>query len=85
MQWTEKKPEYNITRKLTGRKTNTSKPLKDKDNNVITNLDRPLLNEEDISDAPDLPPGEDLDVDTGPISKDEIIKALRIRTGKAQE
>ena len=36
-----------------------------KDGNVITNLDRPLLNGEDISDAPNLPPGEDLDVDTG--------------------
>ena len=46
----------------------------DKDGNVITNLDGPLLSGEDIPDALDLPPGEELDVDIGAITKDEIIK-----------
>ena len=37
-----------------------------------------------MPDAPDLPPGDDLDVDTGPIAKSEIIKALKkIKNGKA--
>ena len=67
------KTAYNITRQLAGRKTNTSKPVKDKDSNVITNLDRPLLNGKNISNAPDLSPREDLDVDTASILKDEII------------
>ena len=58
--------------------------MKDKDGDVMKNLDGPLLNGEDIQDAPNLSPKEDLDVNTCPITKDEIIKALwRIRTGKA--
>ena len=55
---------YNITCKLAFRKTNTSKPVKDKDGNVITNLDGPLLNGEDLQDASNLPTSEDFDVDT---------------------
>ena len=67
------KTVHNITCQLAARKTNTSKPVKDKDGNVITNLDGPLLNGEDTQDAPNLPPREDLDVDVQ-IKKDEIIK-----------
>ncbi len=88
------KTVYDITRQLAGRKTNTSRPVKDKDGNVITNLNdqlgrwkdhfSDLLNGEGVTNAPDLPPGDDLDVDTDPITKDEIIKALRkIKNGKA--
>ena len=66
----------------------------DKDGNVITNLNQQLerwkyhfselLKGECVSDAPDLLPGEDLDFDTGPITKIEIIKALKkIKNGKA--
>ena len=78
---------YNITRQLAGRKTNTTKPVKDKDGKIITSLKQQLerwkdhfaelLNGECIPDAPNLPPGDDLDVDTGPITKTEIIKALK--------
>ena len=68
--------------------------MKDKDGKIITNLKQQLerwknhfaelLNGESIPDAPDLPPGDDLDVDTGPITKTEIIKALKkIKNGKA--
>ena len=68
--------------------------MKDKDGKIITSLKQQLeswkdhfaelLNGECIPDAPDLPPGDDLDVDTGPITKTEIIKALKkIKNGKA--
>ena len=88
------KTVYNITRQLAGRKTNTTKPVKPEDGNVITNLDRQLerwkdhffefLNEEDIPDDPFLSHEKDLDVDIGPIMKDEIMKAVRrIKTRKA--
>ena len=36
-----------------------------------------LRNGECIPGAPNLPPGDDLDVDTGPFTKTEIIKALK--------
>ena len=42
MQWPEMTSRLCTTHQLAGRKTNTSKPVKNKDGNVITNLDRQL-------------------------------------------
>lgn len=68
--------------------------MKDKDGNVITKLDKQLerwkdhfadlLNGDPVQNAPNLHPGDDLDVDIGPITEEEILKALRkIKNGKA--
>ena len=88
------KSVYNITRQLSGRKFSTSKPVKDKEGNTISQLDKQLdrwkehfcklLNGENISDPPDIAEGEDLGIDTGQITKEEIVKAVKkIKSGKA--
>ena len=81
------KTVYNITRQLSGRKTNTTRPIKDTNGTTITQLEKQLerwkdyfsslLNGVEIANTPDIPPGDDLDIETSAISKEEIIKAIR--------
>lgn len=85
---------YNITKQLSGRRINSNKPVKDKEGNFISNNTDQLnrwkeyftecLNREKIGNPPDIPEGDDLDVDVGPITRNEIIKAVKaLKAGKA--
>ncbi|KAK7010213.1 craniofacial development protein 2 [Biomphalaria glabrata] len=86
---------YDITRTLAGRNTNTSKPVKDKQGKIITSdvgqKDRwaehfqEILNRHPPESIPDIPPTtEEIDFNTGPPTKGEIIKAIKnAKKGKA--
>ena len=74
---------YNITKQLGGRKTNSNRPVKGKDGQVLSKLaeqlDRwrehfsELLSGTPVTTPPLIEEGEDLEVNLGPISKEEII------------
>ena len=86
---------YEITRTLSGKSSNPNKPVKDSNGKVITSdvgqRDRwvqhfkEVLNRPPPLSPPDIPPeSEPLNVNTGPPSKAEIIKAIHsIKNGKA--
>ena len=88
------KTVYNITRQLSGRKTNTSKPVTDKNGGKISQLEKQLdrwkehfselLNGQEIEEPPDIRRGDDLQIDTDTITIEEITKAVKkIKNGKA--
>ena len=86
---------YDITRTLSGKNSNSNKPVRDNDGKIITSdvgqRDRwaqhfkDVLNRPPPSSPPDIPLEIDtLDVNTGPPTKAEITKAIKsIKNGKA--
>jgi len=86
---------YEITRTMSGKNFNPSKPVKDKDGTVITGDAgqrarwaehfEDILNRPPPPTIPDIPPAtEQLHVNTGPPSKAEIVKAIKtMKNGKA--
>ena len=86
---------YEITRKLSGKNTNPSRPVKDKDGNIIAGEKdqrtrwaehfRETLNRPAPHTQPDIPPPTQfLDINTNPPSKTEIAKAIKsLKSGKA--
>ena len=86
---------YEITRTLSGKSSNTNKPVKDINGKIITSevgqRDRwvqhfqEVLNRPPPVSPPDIPPeNEPLNVNTGPPTKAEITKAIKsIKNGKA--
>jgi hypothetical protein len=85
---------HDITRQLSGRRTNTDRPVKDKDGNTLSKtqdqLDRwkehfsCLLNGQQVENPPVIEDGEDLDVNIGPITREEVVKAVhKIKNRKA--
>ena len=85
---------YNITKQLGGRKTNSNRPVKGKDGHVLSKLaeqlDRwrehfiELLSGTAVTTPPLIEEGEDLEVNLGPISKEEITRAIgKTKSGKA--
>jgi len=85
---------YATTRLLSGRRSNPNKPVRDKEGKLLTSLDEQLtrwkerfqevLNRQPPQDAPQLEPGDPLDINTGPVTKAEIRKALgSLKNGKA--
>ena len=85
---------YNITKQLGGRKINSNRPVKGKDGHVLSKpaeqLDRwrehfsELLSGTPVTTPPLIEEGEDLEVNLGPISKEEIIRAIgKTKSGKA--
>ena len=88
------KTVYNITKQLGGSKTNSNHPVKGKDSHVLSKpaeqLDRwrehfsELLSGTPVTTPPLIEEGEDLDVNLGPISEVEIIRAIgKTKSGKA--
>ena len=88
------KTVYNITRQLAGRNINTSKPVKDKSGNNISQLEKQLerwkehfcelLNGQEIQEPSDIISGDDLQIETDIVTMEEIINAdKKIKTGKA--
>ena len=85
---------YDLTKKLVGRKVETNKPVKGRDGRVLTKPDEQLerwkehfsslLNGAQVEDPPDIPAGEELNINTDPITVEEIKVALtKIKSGKA--
>ena len=86
---------YEITRTLSGKNANPSKPVKDKNGKTITSDAEQrcrwvehfeeVLNRPPPSTVPDIPPAtEQLRVNTNPPTKAEIIKAIKkMKNGKA--
>ena len=85
---------YNITKQLSGKRTNNNKPVKDKQGNFISNEREQInrwkehfaecLNREQILAVPLIEEGDDLQIDLGPITQEEIIKAIKAqKNGKA--
>ena len=80
------KSVYNITRQLLGRTFSKSKPVKDKEGNIISQLDKQLdrwkehfcelLNGEDIRNPPDIAEGEDLGIQVK-LPKRRLLKQQR--------
>ena len=88
------KTHYNITKQMGGRKTNSNRPVIGKDGHVLSKpveqLDRwrehfsELLSGIPVTTPPLIEEGEDLEVNLGPISKEEIIQAIgKTKSGKA--
>ena len=77
---------YNICRTLSGKRGAADKPVKSKDGRTLTKPDEQLerwrehfselLSGTPIDSPPDIPEGEELGIDTGPITKDEIMNAV---------
>ncbi|XP_052284462.1 uncharacterized protein LOC127880951 [Dreissena polymorpha] len=90
-----KKRVYEITRALSGKSFNPSKPVKDKNGRVITSDEaqkrrwvehfREILNRPPPEAVPVIPPAEEpLNINTNPPTKAEIIKAIKmLKHGKA--
>ena len=86
---------YEITRTLSGKNTNANKPVRDKQGKVITSdLEQrerwvqhfqEILNRQPPASIPDISPADKLlEVNTGPPTKSEIIKAIKsAKSGKA--
>ena len=86
---------YEITRTLSGKNNNPSRPVKDKDGNIILGEEqqrtrwaehfKETLNRPAPPAPPDIPPPTKLlDINTNPPSKTEIIKAIKsLKSGKA--
>jgi len=85
---------YDITRKLSGRKTNNDKPVRGLDGETLTKpadqLERwkehfsHLLSGTPVEHPPDIDDGEQLPVNMGPITTAEIVTAIaKIKLGKA--
>ena len=85
---------YDITRRIVGHKADTGKPIKAKDGSTLTKpadqLERwkehfsEILNGPSAEDLPVVEEGEELEVNMGPITSDEICGAVRkTKSGKA--
>ena len=85
---------YATTRTLSGRKSNFNRPVRDKNGKLLTTIEKQLarwrehfqevLNSPAPSDPPDLEPGDPLNINTGEITRQEILKALNsLKSGKA--
>ena len=85
---------YNITKQMGGRKTNSNRPVKGKDGHVLSKpaeqLHRwrehfsELLRGTPVTTPAHIEKGEDLEVNLGPIRKEEIIRAIgKTKSGKA--
>jgi len=85
---------YDITKQLGGRKYNTIRPVKGKDGNVLSKPTEQLarwkehfeelLNGTSLKTPPTIEEGSDLDVNLGPITKEEITRAVeKSKSGKA--
>ena len=86
---------YEITRTLSGKNSQPSRPVKDKNGNAITSEEeqrarwaehfKETLNRPAPSVPPTIPPPTELlDINTNPPTKNEIIKALKsLKSGKA--
>ena len=85
---------FNITRQLIGRRSSSSKPIRDTNGNTLTKtVDqmnrwrdhfRTLLSGTPVLDSPQLDEGPGLEVNIGPITKPEVLQAIRkLKSGKA--
>ena len=86
---------YEITRVLSGKRNRTNCPVKDKNGDIITGEEKErkrwaehfeeILNRPPPPVPPDIPPAtEPLEVNTGPPTKQETMKAIKsLKTGKA--
>ena len=86
---------YEITRTLSGKTTNPSRPVKDKNGNAISGEEdqrtrwaehfKEMLNRPAPSVPPDIPPPTELlDINTNPPTKTEVTKAIKsLKSGKA--
>ena len=86
---------YEITRTLSGKNSNPSRPVKDKNGNAIATEEeqrarwaehfKETLNRPAPPTPPDIPPATELlDINTNPPSKTEITKAIKsLKSGKA--
>ena len=86
---------YNITRQLSGRKSNTNRPIRKQDGTILSKpteqLERwkehfhSLLNSTPIANPPEIEEGEEMDIDLTPIRKEEIVSAIRkMKNGKSE-
>jgi hypothetical protein len=85
---------YATTRTLSGRKTNPNRPARSKNGKLLTSIEEQLarwrehfqevLNGPSPQDPPDLKPGEPLNINTGKITRQEILNAINsLKSGKA--
>ena len=85
---------YATTRLLSGRRSNTNRPLRDKAGQLLTSVDdqlarwkehfQDILNRPPPQNPPELEPGPPLNIDTGDMTKLEILTALKsLKNGKA--
>ena len=85
---------YDITRRLSGRKSNTCRPVKGADGAILSKptdqLNRwkehfsSLFNGTPVADPPVLEEGEDLEIDLRPITRGEVIQVIqKLKNGKA--
>lgn len=85
---------YTISKKLSGRLQNNDRPVRNKEGKLLNTIDEELkrwkdfleqvLNCQDLEDPPDLPPGPDLPIHMGSITKVEICAVLKkLKRGKA--
>ena len=87
---------YNITRQLSGRKKNINRPVRTSDGSILSKtseqLDRwteyfnSLLNCTLVDNPPVIEGWDDLDVNLGPISRAEVVEAIKkTKSGKAPD
>ena len=85
---------YQITRQLAGRQHSATKPVKDSSGNILSKPEEQLnrwkeyvdqlLNAKQVSQQPIIEEGPDLDINTGPVTKLEITRAIsKMKSGKA--
>ena len=83
------KKVYDTTKLLCGQKNTQSKPIKDKNGTVLTNVDQPLkgalqevLNRPPPAIQTDLPEVPPLAIRTGPTTRAEVKNALKTQAWK---
>lgn len=85
---------HNITRQLSGRRVNTNKPVRGSNGTILSKtsdqLDEwkecfsSLLNGTPVVNPPEIEEEDDLDINLGPITKAEVVEAIKkIKNGKA--
>jgi len=93
-QQNDTKTLYYITRQLSGRRVNTNKPVRGSNGTILSKtsdqLDEwkeyfgSLLNGTPVVNPPEIEEGDGLDINLGPITKTEVVEAIKkIRNGKA--
>ena len=95
-QQNDMKTLYNSTRQLSGTRVNTNKPVRGSNGTFLSKtsdqLDHwkehfsSLLNGTPVVNPPQIKEGDDLDINLGPITKAEVVEAIKkIKNGKASD
>ena len=85
---------YQITRQLAGRQNSAIKPVEDSSGNILSKPEEQLnrwkehfdqlLNAKQVSQPPIIEEGPDLDINTGPVTKPKITRAIsKMKSGNA--